>query len=129
MSIHGGLSGLPGRQASFRSASWPARKPSSYACCIAAAIASLRPRRVQRILLLGEDQTLLMAVVIMSSAIRGSISLRMKLRRSCANRILSLLRLRVLVRVLLHGRFRDRRNPQLPPFSLVQPRPIYSYVG
>jgi len=77
MSIHGGLSTLPGRVLLRRSTSWPAKKPISYAFCIAAAIASLRTRRVQTILSLGVNQTLLTAVVTMFSAILGSISFRM----------------------------------------------------
>ena len=65
VSIHGGLSALPGRVLSRRSGSWPARKPTSYACCIAAVMASLRTRRVQIIRSLGVAQTLLTAVATM----------------------------------------------------------------
>src|SRR5664280_2714994 len=75
MSIHGGLSALPGQVLSRRRISCPAKKPIAYASWTAARSASFSARRVQRIFSLGNAQRLLTAVSTRLSATLGSSSL------------------------------------------------------
>src|ERR1017187_6325566 len=77
MSIHEGLSALPGRVLSRRRISSPAKNPIAYASWTAARSTSFKARRVQRIFSLGKVQRLLTAVSTRLSATLGSSSLGM----------------------------------------------------
>src|ERR1035441_3126635 len=77
MSIHEGLSSLPGRVLSRRRISSPAKNPIAYASWTAARSTSFKARRVQRIFSLGKVQRLLTAVSTRLSATLGSSSLGM----------------------------------------------------